>query len=240
MWSEAIFATEDLAHFAAELLPMQFKLGADGELRISDPRELELVPGAGLRLTVSCHLHWPVLGIEMPLSIRGATVMVEPEIAEGPKSKALVFKLRLDELDLSMLPAFLDRGIVGLINRELEAKHTELSWNFSDTLSHVFDLPEGLRPASAIDLVASAGRVKVTADAVALAVLFEAHVIPRQPAPPPGPTTADAAPAEPAPTIAPTGPSLREAAVRYGVALAIGAGLATMVARIRKPARFSW
>ncbi len=239
MWSEAIFATEDLAHFAAELLPMPFKLGADGELRISDPRELQLVPGTGLRLTVSCHLHWPVLGIEMPLSIRGATVMVEPEIAEGPKSKALVFKLRLDELDLSMLPAFLDRGIVGLINRELEAKHTELSWNFSDTLSHVFDLPDGLRPASAISLVASAGRVKVTADAVALAVLFEAHVIPRPPAAP-GATTAEASTPEPAPTVAPTGPSLRAAAVRYGVALAIGAGLATMVARIRKPSRFSW
>jgi hypothetical protein len=142
----------------------------------SEPRELVLVPDIGLRMTVTVDIHWPVLGIEIPVSVRAATLVVKPVILDNPGGANLTFKLRLDDVDFSLLPDFVDRGIVDLVNKELEAKHVELAWGYTRTLSHVFELPEALASVRALDLRASEGRVKITGEALALAVLFEARV----------------------------------------------------------------
>jgi hypothetical protein len=130
-------------------------------------------------MTITAEIHWPVLGVHVPVSVRSATLEIRPEIVERPGGDTLTFKLHLDDVDVSMLPDFVDRGIVDLVNRELEAKHIELSWGFTKTLSHVFDLPEALASAGGLDLRAGSGRVKITGEALALAVSFGARVQPR-------------------------------------------------------------
>jgi len=178
MWVEAILAKSDLEKTTGDLCPLKINLGEDGHVVLSDPRGLELVPEVGLRMTITVELHWPILGIQIPVSVRGATLEVKPEILKKTGADHLAFKLHLDDVDISILPAFLDRGIVDRINKELEAKHVELSWNFIDALSHVFDLPEALASARAIDLRAGWGSVKITGEAVVLAVSFDAGVVP--------------------------------------------------------------
>ena len=184
MWVEAIVAKEDLAKVIAELCPLRITIGDDGSILLSDPREVALLDGVGLQMTVTSEIHWPVLGVHLPVSIRAATLEVKPEILETPDGSSLTFKLKLDNVDIAILPALIDRGIVDLVNKELAAKHVELAWGFIKTLSHVFDLPQALASVRALDLRATSGRVKVTPEALALAVLFEARVEARTTVPP--------------------------------------------------------
>ncbi len=176
MWIEAILARDDLAKAVQEFCPLRINIGRDGSVLLLEPRDIELVADVGLRMTVTTEIHWPVLGIQVPVSVRAATLEVRPEIVQNAGGDTLSFKLRLDAVDIAVLPAFVDWGIVDLVNEQLQAKHVELSWRFAETLSHTFDLPEALASARALDLRAASGRVKVTSEALALAVLFHAKV----------------------------------------------------------------
>jgi hypothetical protein len=179
MWAEAILVKSDLAELAAKFCPLRIHIGEGGNVLLSEPRDLELVPGVGLRMTVTSEIHWPVLGIQIPVSVRSAVLEVKLEILETASGDTLTFRLHLDDVDISILPAFVDRKIVDLVNAELEAKHVELSWRFAETLSHIFALPEALASASALDLRAASGRVRITSEGVAFAVSFQANVEPR-------------------------------------------------------------
>jgi hypothetical protein len=185
MWMEAILEADDLARVLGELCPLAINVGKGGHVVLSDPRDIELVPGVGLRVSATLEIHWPVLGLQLPVSVRAATVDVRPEIVSTPDGDRLTFKLHVDDVDIAHLPALFDHGIVDKVNKELDAKHVELSWGFTKTLSHVFEFPDALASAAAIELCAVSGRVQVTSKALALAVRFEARIEPRtlQPAP---------------------------------------------------------
>jgi hypothetical protein len=241
MWVEAVIAKEDLAKVMGDLCPLRISLGEGGSVLLSDPRDVALVAGAGLRMTITVEIHWPVLGVKIPVSIRAATLEVNPEVLEKPDGANLTFKLRLDDVDIAIFPALIDRGIVDLVNKELAAKHMELAWGFIETLSHVFDLPDALASARALDLRATHGRVKVTSEALALAILFEARIEPRSDTLPPA---RGGAPTPPGPRAVPPPPppSLRELLRRSpgslagmcGVALLAGMGLFALVSRGRR------
>jgi hypothetical protein len=242
MWVEAIVAKDDLAKVVGELCPLRISIGADGNLLLSDPREVALIPGEGLRMTVTSEIHWPVLGIQIPVSIRSATLLVKPEIVEAPQGPNLTFRLQLDDVDIAILPALVDRGIVELVNKELAAKHVELAWGFTSTLSHVFELPQALASVRALDLRATSGRVKVTHEALALAVLFQARVEPRslgpRPTPTPSPTAEPSGGPPPAPPISVRSLLRRSPAglaAVCGMALLAGMGVVTLVTRNRRP-----
>jgi hypothetical protein len=176
MWVEAIFAKDDLEKVVMEFCPLRIALRQDGNVLISGPRDIELVPDAGLRMSVTVEVHWPLFGVYVPISARKVTLELRPEIKKNVEGDQLTFKFRLDGLDISIFPALVDRGIVAFINDELEAKHVELSWGFTQTLSHVFDLPPALQSARAIDLRAAWGEVRITNRALVLAVSFHAAV----------------------------------------------------------------
>jgi hypothetical protein len=244
MWVEAIVAKEDLAKVMDDLCPLRINIGEGGNVLLSDPRDVILVDGAGLQMTITVQIHWPVLGVQIPVSIRAATLEVNPEILETADRANLTFKLHLDNVDIAIFPALIDRGIVDLVNKELAAKHVELAWGFMDTLSHCFDLPDALASARALDLRATNGRVKVTGKALALAVLFEARVEPRTSTTPPVSTLA-AVPLPPRagpPPPPPRPPSLRamlrgspgSLAAVFGVAFLSGMGLFALVSASRR------
>jgi hypothetical protein len=244
MWVEAIVAKEDLAKVMDDLCPLRINIGEGGSVLLSDPRDVILVDGAGLQMTVTVEIHWPVLGVQIPVSIRAATLEVNPEILETADRANLTFKLHLDNVDIAIFPALIDRGIVDLVNKELAAKHVELAWGFMDTLSHCFDLPDALASAGALDLRATNGRVKVTREALALAILFEARVEPRSTTPPPVPALATLPPPAPRafPPPPPRPPSLRDMlrgspgslAAVCGVSLLAGMGLFALASGSRR------
>jgi hypothetical protein len=81
----------------------------------------------------------------------------EPRV-DGPKR-------RREEIS----PSSIGRNIVDRVNKALEEKHVELSWGFIETLSHVFELPDAMASARAIDLHAQWGSLKITSEALVLA-----------------------------------------------------------------------
>jgi hypothetical protein len=179
MWVETILTRDDLEKMVNDFCPLTIRLGENGNILLSDPRALELVPSVGLRMSLTVEVHWPVLGIQVPVSVRSVTLEVKPEILKKATGDCLTFKLRIDDVDTSLLPEILDRGIVDRVNKELEEKHVDLSWAFIETLSHVFELPGAMTSARAIDLHAQSGSLRITNEALVLATSFEARVEPR-------------------------------------------------------------
>jgi hypothetical protein len=176
MWLEAILTKEDLEEVVREFSPLEIHLGESGSLLLVAPREVALLPGEGLGVQCDATLHWPVLGFDVPVSMRALTVRILPRVEERPEGATLVFRLQIDHTGVSMLPSFFDDRVTARVNEELEQKHVELAWNFVDTLSHVFDLPPALASSAAFSLRATAGKVKTTESALGLAVDFEAKV----------------------------------------------------------------
>src|SRR5580658_3450718 len=128
MQIEAVLTKGDLSAIINDFCPLKIALGEDGTVLLSEPRDTELVPDVGLRTRVTAEIHWPILGVRIPVTVRSAILEVSPVISEKPDGGKLTFRLALREVDISIFPAIVDRGIVNLVNKELEGRHAELSW----------------------------------------------------------------------------------------------------------------
>jgi hypothetical protein len=179
---EATLTRDDLAKTLNDLCPLHISIGKEGRLIFSGPRRVELVPDAGLRMTVDAKIEWPVLGLLLPVTIRTMTLLMSPSVLEEAGAPALAFKLHLSQADIALVPAVLDASIVHRVNQELEAK-PPLIWRFTRTLSHVFALPAALASAEAIDVRAASGYVKTTSEALVFVVSFQTSVNPREGSP---------------------------------------------------------
>jgi hypothetical protein len=179
MWIEAILSHDDLATLVAQLLPLDLRLGeADGdpELRLSDLAKVELIENQGLRVECRAAIRWSVLGIDVPITVDSLALKLIPSVVKRSGRDALAFKIQLGELDIAWMPAAIDATIRERVNRELREKQRQLTWSFSQTLSHVFRLPEAVRPIDAIELEVAWGKVRVTSEALVMAVSFHGHV----------------------------------------------------------------
>jgi hypothetical protein len=176
MWLEAVVPQQDWTVLLRELLPAAIRLGEDGELLVSEPTGVSLVADVGLRVVCKGTLRWTILGIHVPVTIESLAVVVRPEIVATREGQRLVFKLQIDHADVAGLPTVLDDRVTDRVNRELEAKHVELSWDYAGTLSHVFDIPPSLQPLEQLALTVVDARVKATGDALGLALRFQATV----------------------------------------------------------------
>jgi hypothetical protein len=178
MWLEAIVSLEDFQALSAELLPVRVQLGsADSEhyLFLSAASEVSLVEGRGLRVVCNAQIRWPVLGMDVPINVESLTVMLEPSVPN--ESGQLFVGVQLEHADVAWVPSMLDKKIVAAINEALKQKNAELAWRFEAALSHEFALPEMLQPVRALGLKAGWGKVRVTGEAMVLAISFHARAL---------------------------------------------------------------
>lgn len=175
MWVEAVLLGEDLDRLVAQFAPMTIPIGA-GRVVLSEPAPAVLVPEVGLRVTCQARIHWPVLGIDVPVTIQSLAVLVRPAVAPGPDGQALVVTVEIESVDLAGVPKMIEEKITEKINAELGRRQVELSWNFAQTLTHSFLLPESIRPLASLDLRVTAGRVRIQADGIGLAVQLRSAV----------------------------------------------------------------
>jgi hypothetical protein len=178
MWIEAITSTEDLQRSLSEFAPVRIRLGDRGrELALESPSQVSLVADQGARIVCAAHLHWPFLGVNVRVTMKSLVILVRPVIEAHPSGDALVFKLEIEHADFAFVPTVIDNRITAVVNAELAKKHVELSWRYADTLDHLFHLPESLHPVESLALVATRAAVKVTNEAVGLAVSLRCHVL---------------------------------------------------------------
>jgi hypothetical protein len=175
MWVEAVLLRDDLDRLVAQFAPMTIPIGA-GHLLLSDPSPCVPVPDVGLRVECKARVHWPVLGIPVPITVHSLTMLVRPEVAAGARGSVLVFKLEIEAMDLAGIPAVLAPRITGMVNDELARRQVELSWDFGSALTHSFHLPESMQPLGSLDLTVLAGRVMIRSDGIGLAVQLDSAV----------------------------------------------------------------
>jgi hypothetical protein len=172
MWLKATIPQQDLLELAREMTPLAIRLGEDGCLEASEPSEVVLVAGEGLRLTCKAKLHWSVIGVSVPVTIHSVTLMVRPRVERLNGRDRIALDLHIEHADVAALPALIDERLTARVNKELAARHSALAWAYGDTLSRTFELPGALRPLSRLRLQAAEARVEVTQAAVCLAIRF--------------------------------------------------------------------
>jgi hypothetical protein len=178
MWIEAIISSEDLRRSLSEFAPLRIRLGNDGaELAIESPSEVSLVADLGARIVCAAQLHWPFLGIHVPMAIKSLVILLRPVIEAHENGDALVFKLEIEHADFALVPTAIDNRITALVNAELAKRHVELTWRYADTLDHVFHLPDSFAPVESLALVLTSAVVKVTNEAVGLAISVRCDVL---------------------------------------------------------------
>jgi hypothetical protein len=176
MWLDAIVTSGDLQKVVAQLAPATVPLGSRGHLFFDAPAEVTLVADRGLRIRCHAKLRWPVLGIDVAITVSSVTVMVVPSIESRDGERVLVFAPEVEALDLALLPDIGDDELRAFINRELQEKRIELPWNYKQTLDHQFALPDWFRSGATFDIRSNGAAVKVTNDSIGLAIGLSASI----------------------------------------------------------------
>jgi len=179
MWVEAVLSKDDLASLIAQIVPLTIRInadtGADQYIEIGTASNLALVADQGLRMTAEARIHWPVLGITVPIKIDSLSVMIKPQITSAPGGgDALSFALQIDQAEFAGILALGDQPITDKINSELGK--LDLAWAFATMLSHQFKVPTMLEPLDSLALQVAWGKVRVTDEAMVLAISFQAEV----------------------------------------------------------------
>jgi hypothetical protein len=236
MWLEAILSKQDLEGVLRELTPTRIDLSEDGELYLGAPTSVTLVPGRGLRVVSPAKLRWTLLGLHVPITIESATVLLEPVVRRVVgRGDVLAFQIQVEALSVTAMPDFFEGTAVERVNAELTRGHAELVWDFSETLSHRFDLPSLLQPTRRLDVRVAWGEARIGEDAIVLAVSVHVHAL-TQEAPAPTPTLALAI--IPTRTKRVTAVSRTSVAVMSSVAAfsitALGFAIGTLIAHRRR------
>ena len=162
MWVEAVLSKDDLASLIEQIVPLTIRInadtGADQYIEIASASNLALVADQGLRMTAEAEIHWPVLGITVPIKIDSLSVMIKPQITTAPGGgDALSFALQIEQAEFAGILALGDQPITDKINSELGK--IDLAWAFATMLSHQFKMPTMLEPLDSLALKVAWGKV---------------------------------------------------------------------------------
>jgi hypothetical protein len=154
-----------------ELLPVTIMLDdedADRWIRIEPAHSVDFAAGEGLRVAVAGQLSWKIAGVQMVLTIHAAQLLLRPAVVGEGTEGRLLFRPSLEKMDLKNVPALLDSGITGLVNRRLESEGDKLAWHFGRDLTGRFPLGKDFVDVESFVLGVGSATVTVVADAVVL------------------------------------------------------------------------
>jgi hypothetical protein len=170
-----------LRQLLAELLPITVLLDEDRGLTgrwitIDRARHLDFIVDEGIRLVTGGKLRWILGLVPVTLTAQSLALMLRPVVVGTGGQGRLLFRPVLETADLRHVPALLDRGIVGLVNRALEARSDRLAWDFGRTLALSFLLPDALAPLETAAVDVEAARLHVRRDVLELTVSLTMHI----------------------------------------------------------------
>lgn len=180
MLLQATLTLDDLEDAMARFTPLEIRLGElegkDRTLFVESPGRVTLVADRGLRIETTARLSWTIAGIDVPVVVQAAQIILLPEIAQRDGRDILRFQLVLESADLKHVPAFVDAKVVDQVNEALKADDARPTWSFLDTLSFTVNLPARLRSARTFALDAKWGAMKITEEAVTFTVSYNSTV----------------------------------------------------------------
>jgi hypothetical protein len=150
-------------------------------ITLGRPKRLDLVAGQGLRIRGDANITWDVAGVPIPVTLQAWQMLLVPRIATRGRARVLAFEPVVEDLDLRLVPAFLDEKIADVIRSGVAQKRHKLAWDFTRTLSKRLPLPASIGPACLFEIAALDGGVVVTDTDLRLTVRLEARVERRTP-----------------------------------------------------------
>lgn len=173
----AVIAKAELALLIESLTPMRIVIDEKrGRVVTLNRPTVELVAGRGLRLRGDARVVWDVAGVTIPVTIQTWQLLLVPRVVARAKTRVIAFEPVVEELDLKMVPGFLDGKIASAIRDGIAQNRDRLAWDFGRTLSKRLNLPARVLPAKAFEIRAIEGGVAVTDTELRLDILFEAKV----------------------------------------------------------------
>jgi hypothetical protein len=190
----ACIPKSDLVDLVMSITPLTVTVDADrGRIVTLGCSAVDLVPGAGLRLRGDGHLSWDFAHLPIPVTIRTWQILFVPQVASRGRSHVLRLEPRLEDLEVKLIPGFVDERIADAIRGGLARQRDRLAWDFARTLSKRLPLPANITPATTFEILPVGGDVAVSESELRLALRFEARferrsvaaeAVSKQPAPP--------------------------------------------------------
>ncbi len=165
---------DELEQALREFLPMRLTLGtldvdADPDwIEIDRLETVTFLPGRGVTLTCAARVHHPLPILPDDYTVEHVALTMTPRIADGANGPVLAFALEIDELDMRLLPEFVDRVLVKRVNAALLERLSTIAWNFTGTLHKDVRLPRRFGLVTAVVLGPPQGEVEVTDEAIVL------------------------------------------------------------------------
>jgi hypothetical protein len=177
----AVVTKAELVNLIESLTPLRIVIDERRGRSVTIGRpKVELVAGQGLRLRGDARVAWDVAGVAIPVTIQAWQLLLVPRVVPKPGTRVLAFEPIVEELDLKLVPGFLDGKIAGAIRDGIAQNRDRLAWNFARTLSKRLALPARIAPAKSFEIRAVEGGVAVTESDVRLDILFEAKIETRE------------------------------------------------------------
>lgn len=178
MLIHAIVTREDLLALIDELAPLRIDIDVErGRTITLDRPELVFVSGRGVRFHGEARIVWDVAGVPIPVTIKAWQLMLVPRVVARDFAHALSFEPVIENLDLKLVPGFIDDAIAQAISEALTRSHERIAWNFTRTLARSLALPSGFSPARCFEIRAAQGAVSVTDDELRLTIRFDASFV---------------------------------------------------------------
>lgn len=177
MWIQTILSAADLRDLLRQVTPLTIEIGGPEQyITFEDVEDVALVADKGLRLTCKANVRWPVFGLTLPASVHALTALLSPVIEKTAAGDVLTFSVTLEKADFVGVPTMIDEKITDRINAEIAAHGIQGRWNFTETLTQTVSLPTNLRPLEGLRLAVAWGEVKITGEALVLAISFHPTV----------------------------------------------------------------
>ena len=141
MHLEATIDLLTIAQLVERATPLRVTLSDDGErwVELSNPRETSIAPGQGIRIVCDGAFRWTALDVPLSFQIRELRAMALLEIIGGTH---LTLQLELEAIDLTNVPALVERQLMKKVNAAMDPERTGLRWGLRDALSFVKSVPE--------------------------------------------------------------------------------------------------
>jgi hypothetical protein len=176
MWLQAVLTADDILHALHELTPTRIQLEEQDPTRtlhLDPPGEVRFRDREGALITTSATLKWDVIGIKVPVVLRSLDVLLIPSIEQGPDGDdVLALQARVEKLDVSALPGFVEDKLRARINQALENPRSFVRWGFTRTLNFHFHLPDKVTPVRDLNLAARWGALRVSEQGFVMAASF--------------------------------------------------------------------
>lgn len=149
-----------------QLLPVEIEFGQGerrkGSLRLDKPFTVRILAGQGVRLACRGELGWRFAFGPMSIELERIELVLVPEVARHGASWALAFRPRIVTAEFDLVPAFVERSAVDLVNEAFAEHDIAWRWHYGTALDRSFELSEVLQPIETFAMTALEGEVRVT------------------------------------------------------------------------------